>query len=97
MEDLSPSLKLIWFIKRGAFEGHSVRWVVEQYLKDNKNSLSIAIKEKWLAESNTNWNASHFDKLEMVNQVLVEIILEGMEGTPIKPPVRRFGKRNKKK
>ena len=83
MEGLSPCLYLIWELKRGVFEGYSTRWVINNYIKMNSNLLSKALSEKIHSLDNPKLPTPIFDKLEMSTQVLVDVVMEGLQGAPI--------------
>lgn len=90
MEDLSPTLLLLWDVKRSLEKGHSVQSGIKNYLsKKNDGIFQQQVEQWWLSQTN---KASCFDKskLYMTRKCLLEILEIGLNGQSILEALRLY-------
>lgn len=90
MEDISPTLILLWDVKRALEKGQSVQIGIKQFLnRQLKHSFSTQVDQWWLAQNN---KLSDYDQIEltMSRKYLLEVIEMGLQGQSILETLRAY-------
>ena len=83
MENIAPSLILLWDVKRALEKGHSLSSGIKTYLaRNSSDSFKNHVESWWLAQSNPN-KAFEKHKLTMTRKYLLEIFEQGLRGQAI--------------
>ncbi|AGH96717.1 hypothetical protein [Pseudobdellovibrio exovorus] len=87
MENISPSLLLLWDVKRSLAKGHSVAQGVRQFLlRDDvgsKDSDFIVCVEQWWVSQNNPSFLFNKTSLSLHRQYLLELLEAGLRGQSI--------------
>lgn len=92
MEDLSPTLYLLWDVKRSLEKGQSIQNGVKIYLAKKNNLEFYRLVEQWWQAQNH--QPSHFDKskIYMTRKYLFDILEVGLTGQSILETLKVYEK-----
>lgn len=90
MEDISPTLILLWDIKRSLEKGHSISVGMKTFLNRKlKDKFFNQVDEWWLSQNNALFN---FDRnnLPTTRKYLLEILEVGLQGQSILETLKAY-------
>ncbi|MBC7420996.1 MAG: hypothetical protein H7328_09745 [Bdellovibrio sp.] len=90
MENLAPSLVLLWDVKRSLEKGQSLSLGIKSFLaRKRENNFADQVESWWLAQSNPNLC---FDKqkITVTRKYLLEILEQGLRGQGILESLKAY-------
>ncbi len=90
MENIAPSLILLWDVKRSLEKGQPLSLGIKSFLARNrKNIFADQVESWWLAQNNPNIS---FDKqkLTLTRKYLLEILEQGLRGQAVLESLKAY-------